>query len=220
MSVTRDIKVYRGLYNTGEKINFSPITETVTGDILETWYSIEVSGGIPAKDMGVETTDGFVYPMFAIHGGRTYYYDRNTQESINKEDVKRPLVVGHKDIRASLLDMLLPPHCHWAQGQVTGQSRPNHTRIIGENTLTSQYASHNRKEGRKERQQQEKGDTNHPKVDSIEDSSHVQLDFDANITANFKPDIIFLPKYFHKRVIIALFAVAKEYKYINIYIHE
>lgn len=48
MSVTRDIKVYRGLYNTGEKINFSPITETVTGDILETWYSIEVSGGIPA----------------------------------------------------------------------------------------------------------------------------------------------------------------------------
>lgn len=87
MSVTRDIKVYRGLYNTGEKINFSPITETVTGDILETWYSIEVSGGIPAKDMGVETTDGFVYPMFAIHGGRTYYYDRNTQESITLKGV-------------------------------------------------------------------------------------------------------------------------------------
>lgn len=87
MSVTREIKVYRGLYNTGEKINFSPITETVTGDILETWYSIEVSGGIPAKDMGVETTDGFVYPMFAIHGGRTYYYDRNTQESITLKGV-------------------------------------------------------------------------------------------------------------------------------------
>lgn len=87
MSVTREIKVYRGLYNTGEKINFYPITETVTGDILETWYSIEVSGGIPAKDMGVETTDGFVYPMFAIHGGRTYYYDRNTQESITLKGV-------------------------------------------------------------------------------------------------------------------------------------
>ena len=87
MSVTREIKVYRGLYNTGEKINFSPITETVTGDILETWYSIEVSGGIPARDMDVETTDGFVYPMFAIHGGRTYYYDRNTQESITLKGV-------------------------------------------------------------------------------------------------------------------------------------
>lgn len=87
MSVTREIKVYRGLYNTGEKINFSPITETVTGDILETWYSIEVSGGIPARDMGVETTDGFVYPMFAIHGGRTYYYDEDTQESITLKGV-------------------------------------------------------------------------------------------------------------------------------------
>lgn len=87
MSVTREIKVYRGLYNTGEKINISPITETVTGDILETWYSIEVSGGIPAKDMGVETTDGFVYPMFAIHGGRTYYYDKNTKESITLKGV-------------------------------------------------------------------------------------------------------------------------------------
>lgn len=87
MSVTREIKVYRGLYNTGEKINFSPITETVTGDILETWYSIEVSGGIPARDMGVETTDGFVYPMFAIHGGRTYYYNRNTQKSITLKGV-------------------------------------------------------------------------------------------------------------------------------------
>lgn len=87
MRVTRDIKVYRGLYNTGEKINFSPITETVTGDILETWYSIEVSGGIPARDMGVETTDGFVYPIFAIHGGRTYYYDEDTQESITLKGV-------------------------------------------------------------------------------------------------------------------------------------
>lgn len=87
MSVTREIKVYRGLYNTGEKINFYPITETVTGDILETWYSIEVSGGIPAKDMGVETTDGYVYPMFAIHCGRTYYYDKNTQESITLKGV-------------------------------------------------------------------------------------------------------------------------------------
>lgn len=87
MSVTREIKVYRGLYNTGEKIDFSEITKTVTGDILETWYSIEVSGGIPARDMDVETTDGFVYPMFAIHGGRTYYYDRNTQESITLKGV-------------------------------------------------------------------------------------------------------------------------------------
>ena len=129
-------------------------------------------------------------------------------------------MVGHKDIRTPLLDMLKPLHGHWAQRQVTGQPGPNHTRVIGEYTLTSPYASNDRKECREECQHQEKGDTNHPKIDSIEDPAHVQLDFDANITANFKPDIIFLPKYFHKRVIIALFAVAKEYKYINIYIHE
>ena len=129
-------------------------------------------------------------------------------------------MVGYENVGTSFLNMFQSTHPHRAKSQIASQPRPDHAGIVSEDTLAAQHTTDDRKERCKQCQHQEKGDANHPKIDSIEDSAHVQLDFDANITANFKPRIIFLPKYFHKRVIIALFAVAKEYKYINIYIHE
>lgn len=147
-------------------------------------------------------------------------FDRDPQETINQEDVERPLMVGHEDVRAASLNMLHASHTHRTEGQIASQPRPYHTGIIGKDALTTQHAADDDRNSCEERQYQENGYANQPKIDSEEDSAHVQLDFGTNIAAKFNLRLIFLAKYFLVRVIIALFAVAKEYKYINIYIHE
>ena len=98
------------------------------------------------------------------------------QESIDKKDVKRTLMIGNKHIRLMLCQMLASFHPYRKQKHIAHKTAPYHCRIIAPKVRTAQGASNNGNDGGERTEHQHHRQSHKQLIDTIKKTNHQILE--------------------------------------------
>src|SRR3712207_5514686 len=111
---------------------------------------------------------GHAYERYTAQSFLHHPFEVSVQKTIDEENVERPLVVCHKHIRLSFVQMFAPNNRYWQQTQPHCEPRPPLARIVTPHVAIAKEAPYGGYQCRCNRQDEEEGQHYEQLIKAIE----------------------------------------------------